>query len=378
MKSTVSEELKMLDEMARDFAVKELVDDREENDRFPFGPLFDHVLVKAQEVGFYGVLLPEEMGGSAEPVSALCLVLEEVCRADASLGGTVFTNALAQEIVSLAGGENLLGEIVSGDGSFKETLLAFPSFNNPGEVENAARAADKDGGYQLSGTVEYVVLGGLASRALLPARVEGVEGYSFFLVDLGEAGIEVSEPVLSLGMHACPAVDMTLEVVPGRLLGKEGEGDRCFEGAVDRLSVAAAAMAAGVMKGSFLDALEYGKQREQGGRHIVDWSGLRMVLAEMVIKAKVADMLVEKAAYAVDHEEPGWKLASRSAAIQVQELAVDVTTDGIQALGGYGYMKDYGQEKRFRDAKQVQSLMGITPLRRLKFIERVIGGEIPW
>jgi len=103
-----------------------------------------------------------------------------------------------------------------------------------------------------------------------------------------------------------------------------------------------------------------------------------MLLAGMAIKAKVADLLVECAANAVDHEEPGWHLASRAAALQVQEMATVATTDGIQLLGGYGYMKDYGQEKRFRDAKQIQSLMGITPLRRLGYVQRVIDGEPAW
>lgn len=368
----------MLDEMARDFAARELVDGREERDRFPFAPLFESVLAKAMEVGFFAVMLAEEAGGSAEPVSALCLVLDEICQADASLGGVIFTNALAQEIVRQAGGAGLLEEMVSDDGSLQQYLIALPSFNNPDEVDHCAKAARAGGGYKLSGTVEYVVLGGVANRALLPARLEGASGYSFFLVDLKASGVEASEPVLSLGMHACPAVDISLDGVAGTLLGSEGKAGEYLETSIDRLSVAAAAMAAGVMKGSLVEAMDYGRQREQGGRLIVDWSGLRIVLADMSLKAKVADMLVEKAACAVDREEEGWQLASRAAALQVTEMAAEATTDGIQALGGYGYMKDYGQEKRFRDAKQIQSLMGITPLRRLKFIGRVLDGEAAW
>lgn len=378
MRTTISEELKMLTGMARDFAAKELVDEREERDRFPFVPLCEDVLAKAAEVGFFAVMLPEEAGGSAEPVSALCVVLDEICQADASLGATIFTNALAQEVISQAGGTGLLAEIVCEDGSPRQSLVAFPSYNNPGEVDHCARAVRTGDGYELSGGVEYVVLGGLVDRALLPAKLEAQSGYCFFLVDLEAAGVEASEPVLSLGMHACPAVDLTLSGVPGTLAGGEGKGGEYFEACVDRLSAAAAAMAAGVMKGSFAEGFEYGKQREQGGRLIIDWSGLRSILADMALKAKVADMLVEKAARAVDREEEGWRFTSRAAAIQVAEMAVDATTDGIQVLGGYGYMKDYGQEKRFRDAKQIQSLMGITPLRRLKFIQLVADGEAAW
>lgn len=378
MKTTISDELKMLGDMARDFAARELLEDREEHDKFPFGPLFESVLAKAQEVGFLAIMLPEDMGGAADAVNALCLVLDEVCRVDASLGGVIFTNALAQELMAQAGGAGLLKEVVPAEGSYAEVLTAFPSFNNPGEIRSGAKAAVRDGKYRLSGSVDYVVLGGIASRALLPAEIEGEEGFSLFLVDLGQSGVKVSDPVLSLGLHTCPAVDVSLEAAEGRLIGEKGEGGAYFEAAVDRLSVAAAAMSAGVMKGSFADALDYTRERVQGGREIVNWSEVRMLLSGMAVKGKVADMLVDQASRGVDCTEPGWGLASRAAALHVQEMATEVTTDGIQLLGGNGYMKDYGQEKRFRDAKQIQALMGLTPLRRLKYIRRVVDGEPPW
>ena len=103
-----------------------------------------------------------------------------------------------------------------------------------------------------------------------------------------------------------------------------------------------------------------------------------MLLSGMAVKGKVADMLVDQASRRVDCEEPGWQLDSRAAALHVQEMAADATTDGIQLLGGNGYMKDYGQEKRFRDAKQIQALMGLTPMRKLKYIKRIVDGEPPW
>jgi len=378
MKAEVSEELRMLDGMARDFAARELAEEREEHDRYPYAPLYEDVLAKSLEVGFFSIMLPEEAGGPAEPVTALCLVLDEICRVDASLGGAVFTQALSQEVLRQAGASDLLARDAEGDGDLSHALIAFPSYDNPSEVGNSARASRAGEGYELSGKVEYVSLGGLAARALLPARMEGMEGYSYFIVDTGGEGVSASEPVLSLGMHACPAVDLSLTGASARLVGEEGKGGEYFEAAADRLSVAAAAVCAGIMKGSFADALEYCRQREQGGRTIVGWSEVRMILSSMAVACRTADMLVECAARAVDRGEPGWELASRAAALQVQSLAPEVTSNGIQLLGGYGYMKDYGQEKRFRDAKQAQSLLGITPLRRLEYIRRVIDGEAAW
>lgn len=378
MKAGVSEELKMLDGMARDFAARELVEEREEHDRYPFAPLYDEVLGKALEVGFFSLVLPEEAGGSAEPVSALCVVLDEICRADASLGGAIFTQALAQEIARQAGESDLQQAAAAEDGSLREAVTAFPTYDNPAESGCCARAAMEGGEWKLYGVVEYVVLGGLVNRAILPARTGGMEGYSFFLVDLDRPCVSASEPVLSLGMHACPASDLTLSGAPGRPLGEEGKGGDYFEAAADRLSVAAAAMASGIIKGSFADALEYCRQREQGGRNIVNWSEVRMILSSMAVSCKVADMLVECAARAVDRGEPGWALASRAAALQAHSLAAEATSNGIQLLGGYGYMKDYGQEKRFRDAKQAQSLLGMAPLRRLEYVRRAIDGEASW
>jgi len=378
MKTTVSDELKMLEEMAGDFAAKELLEDREENDKYPFGPLFEGVLTKAHDVGFFSIMLPEEMGGAADAVNAVCLVLDEVCRADASLGGIIFTNARAQEMVARAGEVEVLKKIAANAAGYAGLLIAFPSFNNPGEIENVAMVERSKDKYILSGDIEYVVLGGIADSALLPAKVKGEEGYSLFLVNLKGDGLDIGEPVLSLGLHSCPAVDMSLSDVEGKLVGQEGKGGDYFEAAVDRLSVAAAAMAAGVIKGSFVEALDYTKERVQGGREIVNWSEVRMLLSSMAVKGKVADILVDRASRSVDCGEPGWQLDSRAAALHVQEMAADATTDGIQLLGGNGYMKDYGQEKRFRDAKQIQALMGLTPMRKLKYIKRIVDGELPW
>lgn len=373
-----SEELSLLEGMARDFATGELVEGREERDRYPFGPPFEDVLAKAAEVGFFSLLLPETLGGAAEPVQALCLVLEEVCREDASLGGALFTVALAQDILVHAEEMEKLNRIYSHTESVRDLLLAFPSFYNPGDTPPGLTAERGEGVCRLHGVAEHVVLGNVAGKALLPAGSGNGAEYSFFLVDLDAEGVERSEPVLSLGLHACPAVDLCLYGAEAEPVGEEGRGPEYFEAAVDRLSVAAAAASYGVMRGSFDAALEYARQRVQGGREIVNWSEVRMVLSSMALKAGVAGMLVREAARAVDGKEPGWAHSSRAAALQVQEDAAEVTCDGIQVLGGNGYMQDYGQEKRFRDAEQLQSLLGMVPLRRLRFIRRIVDGESPW
>jgi alkylation response protein AidB-like acyl-CoA dehydrogenase len=212
------------------------------------------------------------------------------------------------------------------------------------------------------------VLGSLSSRALIPASIRGQQGYSFFLIDLSDQWVVRSEPVFTLGLHACPAVDLRLSKAPGVCIGAEGEGPQYFSQAADRMHVAAAAMECGIMKGSFREAFAYSTERFQGGWEIVNWSSLRMMLADMAVQVQIADMVLDRAASAVDLQGQDWGLCSRAAALHVGELACTLTTDGIQVLGGNGYMKDYGQEKRFRDAKQVQCLLGMVPLRKLAFM----------
>jgi alkylation response protein AidB-like acyl-CoA dehydrogenase len=378
MKTMQDAELKMLDQMAADFAAKELVEAREDHDRYPFLPLFEDVLAKAHEVGFFTLLLPEESGGGGQGITALCLILDDICRSDASLGGIIFTSAIAQEIITRAKGEALLTPAASGDHSYREALIAYPSFDNPGETGNLLEAKGKGKRCSLSGSIDYVVLAGLCSRALLPARIEGDDDYSFFLVNLSSPDVKISDPVFSLGLHACPACDLELSGVQADHVGQRGGGRTYFEAAADKMFLASMAMATGIMKGSFTEAFDYSRQRHQGGWEIVNWSEVRMLLASLAIKCKVADMMISEGCRAAESDEPGWSLGARAAAIHIQDLACDATTDGIQLLGGNGYMEDYGQEKRFRDAKQIQALLGLTPMKRLDYIRRIREGENPW
>lgn len=162
--------------------------------------------------------------------------------------------------------------------------------------------------------------------------------------------------------------------VEGKLVGEEGKGAQYFDMASDRMHAAVAAIQCGIMKGSFNEALDYSQQRCQGGKEIINWSGLRMILGQMAVQVKIAEMVVSEAALAVENQEPQWNLYSKAAALHLSELACKLTTDGIQVLGGNGYMKDYGQEKRFRDAKHVQAFLGLAPMRKLGMIKSIVNG----
>lgn len=376
MKTRHPAEMEMLKEMAVDFAAKELLDDREENDHYPFAPFFGDVVEKACEVGFFSLTLPEEQGGGGQGMEALAMVLDTLCQVDASLGGIIFANSLAQEMC-LQAGEARAVALPDGGGDARAALLAFPVYDDPRHLKPNLEAGRKGEGQALSGSIDYVALASLASRALLPAGTGG-GGVSLFLAGLDDAGMSLSDPVFSLGLHACPASDLVLRGVEARLVGEEGKGGTYYSAASSRLMAAAAALSTGVLKGSVREALEYARQRRQGGREIVDWSEVRMILADMAIAAQSADLLVEGACRAVDRQEPGWEMYAGAAAIQAMEMACDATTDGIQLLGGNGYMIEYHQEKRFRDAKQIQALLGLAPMKKLEHVKRIIEEGLPW
>lgn len=368
---SIEKELKLIIQAAREFSVKQLAPEREENDKYPFGSFFSHVVEKAFDLDLFHLLLPGEFDGLDLGLTALSAVLENLCREDSSLAGIIFTTVAAQEILRLAGAEKELKKI-SNRGAWADFLLAMPVFDNPSEVNRFAAVRSENERYFLSGRIDYLVLGNLAAHALIPAKAGASSGYGYFLLDLKANGIKLSEPVLSLGLHACPAVDLELNQAPALLIGEMGAGERYFTQMADRMHVAAAAMALGIMKGSFKEALDYAKNREQGGQEIINWSEVKMMLADMAVQISTAEMIVAQAAQSADEQTAKWQARSRAAALHVQQMACELTTNGIQIMGGVGYMKDFGQEKRFRDAKHLQALLGMAPLKKLAFLQNMI------
>ncbi|HVN72263.1 MAG TPA: acyl-CoA dehydrogenase family protein [Desulfomonilia bacterium] len=375
MLTAFRKDLVPFEELARSFAAKELVKKVEEHDRYPFGKFFDNVLERAHEVGFLGIMLAEDQGGISGGIGALCVILDAVCRVDSSLGGIIFANALSQEIMRAAGAHQAAKKIFSKATSARGFLVACPAYIDPAQVSSLPKETKSGKDYILTGSLELLVLGSLASWAVIPARLGATGPYSLFLVDLGSKGIEKSEPVFTLGLHACPAVDITLAKVKSQLLGEVGRGREYFSSASMAMHIAAAAMNAGIMKGSLDEALAYAKERQQGGCEIINWSEVSMILANMGIKTHVADLCVSQACHAYETDSKQWGRHGLAASLHVHEIACDVVTDGIQVLGGNGYMKDYGQEKRYRDARQVQALLGTAPMKKIGLIRELAGLE---
>ena len=272
-----------------------------------------------------------------------------------------------------AGSQDNAREIFTKASSAREFLVAFPSYTDPSQTDTLPKAEISGSEYKLTGRLEMLVMGNMAKYAIIPARTGKGPDYTFFLVELSAQGVEKSDPIFTIGLHACPAVDINLQGVMAKLIGAENAGNSYFEKASLTMNVAAAAMNAGIMRGSFNEALTYYRERFQGGRAIADWSEVSMILAGMSIKADVADMcVVQSCLWLTKTGENGGHQHIISSSIHIHELACELVTDGIQILGGYGYMKDYGQEKRFRDARMVQAVLGPAPMKKLAMIRETL------
>jgi alkylation response protein AidB-like acyl-CoA dehydrogenase len=365
------DEYQVMDESVSKFVQRELAPHWKEYDRYPFGKFCDHVVEQASQAGYLTVILPEDLGGMGRSIKPLCRILKTICTEDASVGGIILATAVAQELIQQAGMESILINIISNACKANDTTIAFPLFTNPVQNQPDVSAEKKDNTYLLTGGADYVVLGGFARQGILPACIPDQKAPTYFLINLSDRGVSLSEPIFSLGLHACPVVDVTLDRVEGVLVGEEGKGDVFFRKMYDRMHVAAASMAAGIMKGSFMQAFTYSKEREQGGRRIIEWSELRGMLSRMAREVRIAEMLIEHACQMADQGDQHWEEACHAAAIHILDISPEVTTDGIQVLGGYGYMKEFHQEKRFRDAHHLQTIFGIPYMNQLGYMDHL-------
>jgi len=368
MKPSKDQESILLEKTAREFARKTLLPDIHETDRFPHGPFFHDALKIAFESEFLHVILPEALNGMGRKLKPLCILLQNISETDASMGAIILANAASQELMLAAGAENILVETISPDMEPRNFLIAFPLYSHPDEKMLHVNAQLHNGSHQLTGTAECMVLGSIAGRCLVPAKTS--QGYSYFLVNSKAEGVAVSEPIKNLGLHACPAIDLTLSNVKGILIGRENEGAMLFSKMQDKMMIAAAAVALGIMRSSFKDAFQYASKRLQGGRKIIEWSEVSGMLGQMAIKTKTADMLLQKAFEDADAGIPGWAEQGYASASQILTDACIVSTLGVQVFGGYGYMRDYLQEKRFRDSRHLQVVFGTPAQRPIHFLKQ--------
>ncbi len=366
MFETIGEEIKMLSEMALKFARKELRELAEPADHYPDSPYIDKVVAKAEAEGLLSLVAPEEFEGMGS-LSALGAVLYETGQVYASFGAILLVHSAAQSFVLAAGSDATKKKFFG-----KKGLTAFPLYDEIPDWGAGVEAKKTKGGYTLDGEARFIPLAPVAERLVLAARCG--ESPIVFLVEKGAKGLKVGAPLVTLGLRACPVADVSLKgvkIAKADILAEGEAAGRLIEGETSRLFGPASALSAGVAEGSYQEAMEYAKERYQGGKNISEHQQVRIMLADMAADARrgldSAAAICRAADEGVDPDA-----RARTAFIQTTDASARACIDGVQLLGGYGYMQDYGQERRMRDSKQVQLILGRNDMHRLALMESEI------
>jgi alkylation response protein AidB-like acyl-CoA dehydrogenase len=347
----------------------------DETDEFPHDvhrALIEHELMA---VGY-----PEEFGGAGESSLSFALMIEEIARASASVSLIPAVSRLGAIPVMLAGTDEQKHELLGGI-SRGEHQMSY-ALTEPGSGSDAVamrtRYERTAAGFRLSGTKRFITNAGVSDRYTVFATSDPAErsrGISAFVVNADDAGFSVGKAEEKLGIHGSPTREVYLdgvELPAGRLIGEEGKGFTYAMRTLDYSRPSIAAQALGIAQAAFDASASYAAEREQFGQRISDFQGIQFLLADMAMQVEAARLLTYKAAAAVDAGDPRMTYFASIAKAHASDTAMRVTTDAVQVLGGYGYMREYGVERLMRDAKITQIYEGTNQIQRVVIARQVL------
>jgi alkylation response protein AidB-like acyl-CoA dehydrogenase len=372
-----TEEQQMIRDLTRTIAEEKVKPVRAELDEKNLFP--EQIMKEIAKVDLLRVFIPEAYGGLGGGCVEICLVTEELSRACAGVATTYSANALAAMPIVLYGNEEQKQKYLSriADGS---SYAAF-ALTEPGAGSDASgvktRAVETDDGYLLTGTKQFITNGGVADIYSVIAVTDpkrGARGVSAFIVEKGTPGFEFGKVENKMGIRASKTTELIFneaKVPKENLLGKKGMGFIITMKTFDQTRPGVGAQAVGLAQGAFDEALEYTKHRRQFGKTISQFQAIQFMLADMATQIEAARALVYATARLVDAGTREISKESAMAKLFASDMAMRVTTDAVQLLGGYGYMKEYPVEKFMRDAKITQIYEGTNQIQR-----QVIGLEL--
>jgi butyryl-CoA dehydrogenase len=376
----LTDEQKMIQAVARDFAEKEVRPIAEAIDREARFPR--ETVRRMGELGLMGIAVAEAWGGSGGDTVAYAVALEEVSRGCASHGVIMsVNNSLYCEPVAKFGSEDqkrrFLAPFAAGQklGCFS---LTEPEAGS--DATNQSTLARRDGdAYVLDGRKIFVTNGKEAAVALVFAqtdRAKGPRGISAFLVEKGTPGFTVVKTEDKLGIRASDTAELLFEgcrVPASCRLGEEGQGFKIAMRAIDGGRIGVAAQAVGIAVAAYEAALGYARERKSFGVPIGQHQMVQWMLADMATAIEAARLLTLRAAFLKDRGEPFGPQAAM-AKLFASEMAMRVTTDAVQVHGGYGFIKEYQVERHFRDAKITQIYEGTSQIQKLVIARHLLSG----
>jgi alkylation response protein AidB-like acyl-CoA dehydrogenase len=360
--------------LAREFAERELRPHAEAWDR---GQAFPRqVVAQLGELGFMGMLIPEQWDGLELDTLSYLAALEQIAWGDASVAVAMSVhNSLPTQMI-LAQGTDAQKERWLKPMARGELLGAFALSEAEAGSDAAAMAAQArraDGGWVLNGTKAWITNGSFGEVVIAMCRTDqsgarkGAKGIGAFIIPTDAEGYVVGKKEDKMGQRSSETVAIAFEnlfVPDEQLLGDPSQGFIYALQGLDNGRMGIAALAIGVAQAALEHSLAYAAEREQFGQPIARFQGMQFKLADMAMRIEAARALLYRAAAAKDAGEPVTKLSSM-AKLFATETAMMVTTEAVQVFGGYGYMKDYPVERLFRDAKVTEIYEGTSEVQRV-------------
>jgi alkylation response protein AidB-like acyl-CoA dehydrogenase len=337
---------------------------------------------------FHAPHVPEEYGGAGADALATCLVIEEVARACVSSSLIPAVNKLGSLPVQIAGSEELkkhyLGRLAAGEGGFSYCLSEPEAGSDAGAMKTRAvldRGSDGAVHYVLNGVKRWITNAEESEfytvLAVTDPEKQTRGGITAFVVEKSDAGVSFGAPEKKLGIKGSPTREVYLDDVriPGdRVIGEVGEGFPIAMSTLDHTRVTIAAQAVGVAQGALDHALAYAKERQQFGQPVAEFQGLQFLLADMGMKVEAARQLTYAAAGRSERGDADLTFFGAAAKCFASDVAMEVTTNAVQVLGGYGYTRDYPVERMMRDAKITQIYEGTNQVQRIVMARQLLAG----
>jgi len=373
----ISEEQQMIVDIAREIANEKILPKRvelDEKNEFPTAILQD--MAKAD---LFSIFVPEEYGGLGGGCFEIVLALEQLARGCVGVATSYAASALGIFPVMIAGSEEMkqkyLPSIASGE---KWAAFGLTESNAGSDASGVQTTAVLDGDeWVLNGTKQWITNGGEAQIYTIVAITDpskGARGASLFVVEDGDPGFSYGKKEDKMGIRASATRELIMKdcrIPKDRLVGRKGTGFITVMKTLDISRPGIAVLGIGLAQAALDEAVVYAKQRVQFGKPIISFQAVQHILADMAIQLEAGRALVYAAARHIDSNPKNMSKASSMCKVFATDMAMKVTTDAVQVLGGYGYMKEYPVEKMMRDAKILQIYEGTNQIQR-----NVIGQEL--
>lgn len=378
MDFALNEEQLELQKMVREFVEKEITPYAAEMDAE--NHMRDGLIDKANEMGLLNVIVPEELDGPGLDSISVATIYEELGKGCAGVATSLAANSLATVPVLLAGTDEqkkMYCDILNNGGLAAFALTEPGAGSDAGGVSTRAVHNKEEGTYTLNGTKMFITNGGLAEIFLVFANTRktgGIRGLTAFIVPKDTPGFSVGKKENKMGIRPSNTTELVLQdvVIPESYrVGREGEGFRIAMNTLDSARPFVGAVSVGIAQAALDCAVKYAKERRQFGQPIASFQMVQGMLADMAMKVETARLMVQKACWMRDQ---GMEFSKEAAMAKcyAADTAMQVTTDAVQVMGGYGYTKEYPVEKMMRDAKIMQIYEGTNQIQRLVIANKLL------